>query len=91
MYIKHIYIYIYKIFHILGDIVAPSLEGLGHLIRRPCGCGEQTMMYLAPNVYVIQYLKTTQQLSTDIRRKVITNINIGTVYSYNVIISVINV
>lgn len=64
-------------FSYLGDIIAPSIDGLGHLIRSPCGCGEQTMMYLAPNIYVIQYLQSTQQLSSDMRRKAITNINIG--------------
>lgn len=35
------------------------------------------MMYLAPNIYVIQYLQSTHQLSLDMRRKAITNINIG--------------
>lgn len=68
---------IFEYFFQLGDIIAPSINGLGHLIRYPCGCGEQTMMYLAPNIYVIQYLQSTHQLSLDMRRKAITNINIG--------------
>ncbi|XP_065943931.1 CD109 antigen-like [Magallana gigas] len=62
---------------ITGDILAPSINGLDHLIRSPCGCGEQTMMFLAPNIYVIHYLKSTKQLSTDMKRKAVTNINSG--------------
>nr|XP_022297412.1 CD109 antigen-like [Crassostrea virginica] len=62
---------------ITGDIVAPSLKGLNKLIRLPCGCGEQTMVYLAPNIYVLQYLKTTKQLSAEMRNDLITKINIG--------------
>ncbi|XP_062608648.1 CD109 antigen-like [Saccostrea cucullata] len=62
---------------ITGDIMAPTIGGLGHLIRTPCGCGEQTMMYLAPNIYVIHYLKSTNQLSADVRTKIVTNINRG--------------
>lgn len=62
---------------ITGDILAPSINGLGHLIRSPCGCGEQTMMFLAPNIYVLHYLKSTHQLSQGMKRAAITNINIG--------------
>lgn len=29
----------------------------------PTGCGEQTMIALAPNVYVLQYLMNTDQLT----------------------------
>lgn len=68
------YVYLF----LLGDILAPSINGLGHLIRSPCGCGEQTMMYLAPNIYVLHYLKSTHQLSQEMRRAAVTNINIGT-------------
>lgn len=35
------------------------------------------MMFLAPNIYVIHYLKSTKQLSTDMKRKAVTNINSG--------------
>lgn len=63
-----------------GDILAPSINGLDHLIRSPCGCGEQTMMFLAPNIYVIHYLKSTKQLSKDMKRKAVTNINTGTYF-----------
>ncbi|XP_062578542.1 CD109 antigen-like [Saccostrea cucullata] len=62
---------------VTGDIMAPTISGLGHLIRRPCGCGEQTMMFLAPNIYVIHYLRSTNQLSAGVKTRIVTNINRG--------------
>lgn len=44
-----------------GDILAPSIAGLGSLVRMPCGCGEQNMINFAPNIYVLQYLTATGQ------------------------------
>ena len=35
----------------------------------PMGCGEQTMIFLAPNVYVMQYLLRTRQVTADIESK----------------------
>ncbi|XP_042359642.1 CD109 antigen [Plectropomus leopardus] len=40
----------------IGDIIGPSIQGLGSLIRMPYGCGEQNMINFAPNIYVLQYL-----------------------------------
>ena len=37
--------------------------GLEKFFRQPTGCGEQTMIKLAPNVYVLEYLINTKQLS----------------------------
>ncbi|XP_063596628.1 alpha-2-macroglobulin-like [Penaeus indicus] len=44
-----------------GDLLALSLENLGSLIRMPYGCGEQNMVNFAPNIYILQYLKGTNQ------------------------------
>ncbi|XP_029281676.1 LOW QUALITY PROTEIN: CD109 antigen [Cottoperca gobio] len=52
----------------VGDILGPSISGLGSLIRLPYGCGEQNMINFAPNIYVLQYLSAvgqTQQQTTD--------------------------
>ncbi|KAK3100407.1 hypothetical protein FSP39_019395 [Pinctada imbricata] len=62
---------------ITGDIIAPSMQGLESLIRMPTGCGEQTMMYLAPNIYVLQYLIATNQITEAIRATAIERINKG--------------
>ncbi|XP_042884512.1 alpha-1-inhibitor 3-like isoform X2 [Penaeus japonicus] len=45
----------------VGDLLALSLENLGSLIRMPYGCGEQNMINFAPNIYIMQYLKATNQ------------------------------
>merc|ERR1712224_1155452 len=37
---------------IVGDLLGPTLDGLERLVRLPTGCGEQTMITFAPQVYV---------------------------------------
>ncbi|XP_029028271.1 alpha-2-macroglobulin-like [Betta splendens] len=54
---------------VLGDILGRALQNLEGLLRMPYGCGEQNMALLAPNIYILQYLKNTQQLSPDINKK----------------------
>ncbi|XP_029028302.1 alpha-2-macroglobulin-like [Betta splendens] len=54
---------------VLGDILGRALQNLEGLLRMPYGCGEQNMALLAPNIYILQYLKNTQQLSPDIKKK----------------------
>ncbi|KAK6976833.1 BgTEP2.p1, partial [Biomphalaria glabrata] len=49
--------------------MGPTIAGLDSLLQMPTGCGEQTMVNLAPNVYVTDYLKSVNQLSADIRTK----------------------
>ncbi|GFO10657.1 alpha-2-macroglobulin [Plakobranchus ocellatus] len=53
----------------VGDLMGPTLAGLDSLLRMPTGCGEQTMLSLAPNVYVIDYLKSANQLTVEIETK----------------------
>jgi CD109 antigen len=40
--------------------------GLENLLRMPMGCGEQNMIYLAPNVYVLEYLTNTKQVTAEV-------------------------
>ena len=54
---------------VTGDIMAPALSNLGKLLKLPTGCGEQTMMGLAPNVYLMEYLNGTGKKDVDIERK----------------------
>ena len=50
--------------NLLGPVVNTTIEGgLEKFFRMPSGCGEQTMIYLAPNVYVLDYLINTDQLT----------------------------
>ncbi|XP_067363561.1 alpha-2-macroglobulin-like isoform X1 [Channa argus] len=54
---------------VLGDILGRALQNLDGLLQMPYGCGEQNMALLAPNIYILQYLKGTQQLTPAIREK----------------------
>lgn len=44
-----------------------ALKNLDQLLRMPSGCGEQNMIVLAPNIYILRYLEVTAQLTTAIR------------------------
>ncbi|XP_030600176.1 alpha-2-macroglobulin-like [Archocentrus centrarchus] len=58
---------------VLGDILGRALKNLDGLLQMPYGChygcGEQNMALLAPNIYILQYLKGTQQLTSAIMEK----------------------
>uniref|UniRef100_A0A8C2YY14 Alpha-2-macroglobulin-like n=1 Tax=Cyclopterus lumpus TaxID=8103 RepID=A0A8C2YY14_CYCLU len=54
---------------VLGDILGRALNNLHGLLRMPYGCGEQNMALLAPNIYILQYLRNTQQLTSAINDK----------------------
>ena len=43
----------------------------------PIGCGEQTMIRMAPNVYIFKYLKSTGQDTPEIEQKAIKHIEDG--------------
>ncbi|XP_063048547.1 alpha-2-macroglobulin-like [Engraulis encrasicolus] len=54
---------------VLGDILGRALKNMEGLLRMPYGCGEQNMAILSPNIYILQYLHNTGQLTTDIRER----------------------
>ncbi|XP_070684725.1 alpha-2-macroglobulin-like [Pempheris klunzingeri] len=54
---------------VLGDILGRALKNLDGLLKMPYGCGEQNMALLAPNIYILQYLRNTQQLTPAIMEK----------------------
>uniref|UniRef100_A0A4W6CVY5 Alpha-2-macroglobulin bait region domain-containing protein n=1 Tax=Lates calcarifer TaxID=8187 RepID=A0A4W6CVY5_LATCA len=54
---------------VLGDILGRALKNLDGLLQMPYGCGEQNMALLAPNIYILQYLRNTQQLTPAIMEK----------------------
>ena len=45
------------------------MKNLDGLLRMPYGCGEQNMALLAPNIYILEYLRNTEQLTTTILDK----------------------
>jgi hypothetical protein len=53
----------------MANIVNTIIEGVDSLFSQPAGCGEQTMIRLAPTVYAMTYLKQTKQQTADIETK----------------------
>ena len=47
------------------------MEGLDKLLAMPYGCGEQNMLRFAPNIYIMDYLTATNQVSPDVERSAI--------------------
>ncbi|XP_019615204.1 PREDICTED: murinoglobulin-2-like [Branchiostoma belcheri] len=62
---------------VIGDLMGPTLSGLDNLVRQPTGCGEQNMVLFAPNIFVMQYLNTTKQLSSEVKDKSLEYMKIG--------------
>lgn len=47
------------------------MQNTQNLLQMPYGCGEQNMVLFAPNIYVLNYLNETQQLTSEIKSKAI--------------------
>ncbi|XP_063601516.1 alpha-2-macroglobulin-like protein 1 [Penaeus indicus] len=62
---------------VVGDLLALSLQKLGHLIRMPYGCGEQNMINFAPNIYIMQYLEATEQNTVESTEKLLRFMKLG--------------
>uniref|UniRef100_A0A667YKS3 Alpha-2-macroglobulin n=1 Tax=Myripristis murdjan TaxID=586833 RepID=A0A667YKS3_9TELE len=60
-----------------GDILGRALNNLDGLLRMPYGCGEQNMALLAPNIYILEYLTNTNQMTKAIKEKATGFLNSG--------------
>ena len=49
--------------------MGPTLTDLDKLLEMPFGCGEQNMLKFAPNIYILQYLTKTSQLTKGIEER----------------------
>jgi hypothetical protein len=49
--------------------MGPTLSNLKNLLRMPYGCGEQNMASWSPNIYVLQYLENTEQLTEELENQ----------------------
>ncbi|XP_009681138.1 alpha-2-macroglobulin isoform X1 [Struthio camelus] len=58
-------------FSVLGDILGTAMQNLHQLLQMPFGCGEQNMVLFAPNIYILDYLNKTKQLSEEVKSKAI--------------------
>ncbi|XP_055295249.1 thioester-containing protein 1 allele R1-like isoform X3 [Sitodiplosis mosellana] len=61
----------------VGDILGGSVKNMEKLIRMPDGCGEQNMLNFVPNIVILDYLKTTNQLTPAVEMKATTFMNAG--------------
>ncbi|XP_073451914.1 alpha-2-macroglobulin-like protein 1 isoform X3 [Aquarana catesbeiana] len=49
-----------------GDIMGSAMNNLDKLLAMSYGCGEQNMLNFCPNIYVLRYLKSSNQLTDSI-------------------------
>ncbi|NXX32326.1 OVOS protein, partial [Nicator chloris] len=54
-------------FSVMGDILGTALRNMDNLLHMPYGCGEQNMALFTPNIYALDYLNKTGQLTEEIR------------------------
>lgn len=52
-----------------GDLMGSVFDNIDDLLRMPYGCGEQNMLYFAPNVFLIDYLQKTNSYSKELAQK----------------------
>ncbi|KAI2656160.1 Alpha-2-macroglobulin-like protein 1 [Labeo rohita] len=62
---------------VLGDLMGRALKNIGDLLAMPYGCGEQNMLNFAPNIYILQYLESSGQLTPEIKKRAITFLESG--------------
>jgi uncharacterized protein YfaS (alpha-2-macroglobulin family) len=62
---------------IYPGVVSQVVEGLESILRMPYGCFEQTSSTTYPNVLVLDYLETTNQVSPEIQFQAEEYINLG--------------
>ncbi|XP_057159317.1 ovostatin homolog 2-like [Ursus arctos] len=56
-------------FTVVGDILGLAMQNLENLLQMPSGCGEQNVALLASDTYVLDYLKSTKQLTEEVKSK----------------------
>ncbi|NWQ81429.1 OVOS protein, partial [Columbina picui] len=54
-------------FSVIGDILGTALRNMENLLHMPYGCGEQNMALFTPNIYALDYLNKTGQLTEEVR------------------------
>ncbi len=57
------------ILNITPSPVAQTLSGVSDLLGMPYGCGEQNMIFLAPDIEILKYLREIGELAPEIRAK----------------------
>ncbi len=58
-------------------VTSQILEGMDSMLRMPFGCFEQTSSVTYPNVLILDYMRSTQQIAPEIEMKAQEYINVG--------------
>jgi alpha-2-macroglobulin len=53
------------------------MQNLENLLQMPYGCGEQNIALLASDTYILDYLRTTGQLTEEIKNKAVFLLSTG--------------
>ncbi|GLV36564.1 Thioester-containing protein 2 [Carabus blaptoides fortunei] len=53
-----------------ADLMELTIGNIGSILQMPAGCGEQIMATLAPNLYILRYLKALNKLTPEIEAKI---------------------
>ncbi|XP_063819368.1 alpha-2-macroglobulin-like [Pseudophryne corroboree] len=64
-------------FSVIGDTMGTAMQNLGSLLQLPYGCGEQNMVLFTPNIYILEYLNKTNQLTPEIKSKALSYLTTG--------------
>ncbi|KAM5141221.1 alpha-2-macroglobulin-like protein 1 [Mantella aurantiaca] len=56
------------VFSVVGDLMGSAIQGAEQLLALPYGCGEQNMARFVINIYVNDYLESTNQMTEDIKQ-----------------------
>ncbi|XP_043115190.1 alpha-2-macroglobulin-like protein 1 [Puntigrus tetrazona] len=62
---------------VMGDLMGRALRNIADLLAMPYGCGEQNMLLFAPNIYILQYLESSGQLTPEIKNRAVTFLQSG--------------
>ncbi len=57
--------------------VGQTLQGVSDLLAMPYGCGEQNMIFLAPDIEVLKYLREIGELNPEVRATAESFVNTG--------------
>ncbi|XP_078532594.1 alpha-2-macroglobulin-like [Lissotriton helveticus] len=64
-------------YSVLGDLLGTAMQNLDKLLQLPFGCGEQNMVLFTPNIYILEYLNKTGQLTEETKSKAIGYLTVG--------------
>ncbi|XP_055893083.1 CD109 antigen-like isoform X3 [Biomphalaria glabrata] len=65
------------IFNTAGNLLGPMFDNLDDLLKKPYGCGEQNMLNFAPNIFLLEFLFSTNKNRSVAMEKAKDNMLIG--------------